>query len=232
MVELRSKSGGAAAVVEVRIDPAVAGSLKVGIVEASELTVTEHDAALWEEVDVVSRRVRAEFAGLEPAQIAGLRPARELYRKIGVDPTKLRPSSEALLRRVLRGDDLPKINSLVDLNNLCSLEFLLPIGLHDLDRVGGTLLLRKGGPGEGYDAIGKGSYSVEGRLTAVDDFGPCGSPTSDSQRTMITLATRRCLMIIYAPAGYDSGRLEAHAAWAAERIARFAGGRIENEGVV
>jgi DNA/RNA-binding domain of Phe-tRNA-synthetase-like protein len=148
-----------------------------------------------------------------------------------VDPTKLRPSSEALLRRVLRGDGLPRINTLVDINNLCSLEFLLPIGLHDLDRVRGPLVIRRGGPGEGYEAIGKGSYSVEGRLTVADDDGPCGSPTSDSQRTMITPATRRCLMIIYAPASYDPTRLEAHASLAASRIKEFADGTIAQAGL-
>ncbi len=217
---------------QVVIDPGVVGSLRAGVVEASGVTVSEHDADLWTEIEALSDRLRATHAGLEPSQIEGLRPARELYWRVGVDPTKLRPSSEALLRRVLRGKDLPRINSLVDLNNLCSLDYLLPIGLHDLDRVADAMLLRKGGPGEGYEAIGKGLYSVEGRITAADALGPCGSPTSDSQRTMITLATRRCLMIIYAPGSYDQSRLMGHTETAAERIARFAGGRIESARVL
>lgn len=211
---------------EVRIDPSVAPHLRIAVVEAAGFTVVEHDANLWTEIEAVTDRLRTAYAGREPSQIEGLQPARELYRRIGVDPTKLRPSSEALLRRVLRGDPLPRINSLVDINNLCSLEFLLPIGLHDLDRLTGAVVLRRGAAGDGYDAIGKGWYSVEGRLTAADDEGPCGSPTSDSQRTMITLATRRCLMIIYAPGRSETPVLEAHAAAAAARIARFAGGTI------
>ncbi len=211
---------------DVRIDASAAPHLSVAVVEADGVTVVGHDPALWAEIDAVTGRLRSAHAGRQPSDIAGLRPARELYHRIGVDPTKLRPSSEALLRRVLRGDGLPKINSLVDINNLCSLEFLLPIGLHDLDRVSGALVLRVGRTGEGYEAIGKGAYSVEGRITAADDVGPCGSPTSDSQRTMITLATRRCLMIIYAPAGYEARAMEAHAALAASRVARFAGGTV------
>jgi DNA/RNA-binding domain of Phe-tRNA-synthetase-like protein len=211
---------------EVLIADEVASRLRVGLVEAEGVTVKGRDPGLWAEIEKVSARLRATHVGQAPAQIEGLQPARELYRSIGVDPTKLRPSSEALLRRVLRGDGLPQINSLVDINNLCSLEFLLPIGLHDLDRTRGAIVLRRGAPGEGYDAIGKGWYSVEGRLTAADDLGPCGSPTSDSQRTMITPDSRRCLMIIYAPARYESARLQEHAAAAAARIARFAGGAI------
>lgn len=217
---------------EVRVEPSVAAHVRIAVVEAGGVTVADHDPGLWDEIEATGARLRASYAGREPAQIEGLHPARELYRRIGVDPTKLRPSSEALLRRVLRGDGLPRINTLVDINNLCSLEFLLPIGLHDLDRVRGPLVIRRGGPGEGYEAIGKGSYSVEGRLTVADDDGPCGSPTSDSQRTMITPTTRRCLMIIYAPASYDPARLEAHAGLAASRIREFAGGTIAQSGLL
>lgn len=211
---------------EVRIDPGVAEHLRLAVVEAEGVRVVAHDPGLWSEVATVASRLREAHAGRAPAEIDGLHPARELYRRIGVDPTKLRPSSEALLRRVLRGEALPQINSLVDINNLCSLEFLLPIGLHDADRLAGGVVLRRGAPGEGYDAIGKGWYSVEGRLTAADEQGPCGSPTSDSQRTMITLGTGRCLMLIYAPSRYDAPRLAAHAQVAAGRIARYAGGTI------
>ncbi len=211
---------------EVRVDPTAAPHLRAAVVEAEGVTVIEHDTALRAEIDQVTARVRSAYAGRQPSEIEGLRPARDLYHRVGIDPTKLRPSSEALLRRVLRGDGLPIINSLVDINNLCSLEFLLPIGLHDLDAARGRLTLRVGHVGEGYDAIGKGAYSVEGRITAADELGPCGSPTSDSQRTMITLTTRRCLMIIYAPLGHPAATLEAHAATAASRIMRFAGGAI------
>ena len=216
---------------DVRIDATAAPHLCAAIVEADGVTVTVGVAApetapLRSEIDAVTTRVRAAYAGRQPSEIGGLKLARDLYHRVGVDPTKLRPASEALLRRVLRGDGLPVINSLVDINNACSLEFLLPIGLHDLDAVRGAMTLRVGRQGEGYDAIGKGAYSVEGRITVADDLGPCGSPTSDSQRSMITLATKRCLMIIYAPSGYPSAALEAHAALAASRITRFAGGTI------
>jgi DNA/RNA-binding domain of Phe-tRNA-synthetase-like protein len=223
--------------IDVRIDAAAAPHLRAAIVEADGVTVTvgagvPETAPLRSEIEAVTARVRAAHAGRQPSEIAGLKPARDLYRRVGVDPTKLRPSSEALLRRVLRGDGLPVINSLVDINNLCSLESLLPIGLHDLDTVRGAMTLRVGRPGEGYEAIGKGAYSVEGRITVADDLGPCGSPTSDSQRTMITAATTRCLMIIYAPSGYSTAALDSHAALAASRITRFAGGAIRQARVL
>jgi DNA/RNA-binding domain of Phe-tRNA-synthetase-like protein len=215
-------------VVEVRVDKELAGQVHLGVVEAVDLLITERDDTIRAEIDCITAERRAAYARLEPAQIEGLRPARELYHAVGVDPTKVRPSSEALLRRVLKGGELPAVNSLVDVSNLCSLDFLLPIGLHDLDQVKGAVVLRRGLPGEGYDAIGKGAYSVDGRLTAADDDGPCGSPTSDSQRSMITLSTRRCLMIVYAPGSYPLSRLDEHARAAAHRVEHFVGGHIVN----
>ncbi len=214
------------------IAPEVATVVRVGVVQAEGLVVRDLDEQLCAETEVVATRVRALYAGREPSQIDGLAPARALYRQIGIDPTKLRPSSEALLRRVLRGQPLPRINTLVDVNNLCSLEWLLPIGLHDLDRTQGQLVLRRGQPGEGYDAIGKGWYSVEDRLTVSDAVGPCGSPTSDSQRTMITRQTTRALMVIYAPAAFSRETLTDHLGVASSRIAAHSGGRIVRTAVL
>jgi DNA/RNA-binding domain of Phe-tRNA-synthetase-like protein len=123
-----------------------------------------------------------------------------MYKQVGIDPTKTRPSSEALLRRVRRGDELPRINSLVDVINWCSLESQLPFGLYDLDRVQGDVVIRLGLPGEEYAGIRKDTVHVAGRLTLADAAGAFGNPTSDSARTMVTTATTRALVVIFAPA--------------------------------
>jgi DNA/RNA-binding domain of Phe-tRNA-synthetase-like protein len=133
---------------------------------------------------------------LEP-QIAAVRT---MYRALGIDPTKTRPSSEALLRRLRKGDDLPRINSLVDICNWCSVETQMPFGLYDRGRIAGErVTLRRGHDGEGYEGIRKDRVNVGGRLTVVDAIGPFGNPTSDSARTMVTLETTRVLFVIYAP---------------------------------
>jgi len=152
----------------------------------------------------------------------GLQPARELYRRTGEDPTKLRPSSEALLRRILRGEALYRINSLVDLCNLCALEFLLPIGLYDMDRISGPVMARLGIDDEGYESLGKGTYTVAGRLALFDMHGPFGSPTNDSKRTAITEETRHCLMVIFGPGSYPAIRMDGHAHAAIARLREFA----------
>ena len=87
---------------------------------------------------------------------------RAMYRRTGLDPTRRRPSSEALLRRVRKGEGLPRINSLVDVCNWCSLEFQLPYGLYDLDRIEGDVMLRLGEEGEAYAGIRKDESTLPG----------------------------------------------------------------------
>jgi DNA/RNA-binding domain of Phe-tRNA-synthetase-like protein len=149
---------------------------------------------------------------------------RSMYRRFGVDPTKTRPSSEALLRRVRKGDGLPRINALVDIGNWCSVETGLPFGLYDLDKVQGDVELRLGRVGEEYGGIRKDVVHVRERLTLADAGGPFGNPTADSARTMVTTSTRRALVVIYAPLDQvDAGRRALHVT--RERLRTYLGGR-------
>ena len=155
----------------------------------------------------LERRVDALDEAMAAAERATrLRPpaagvaVRRMYSRVGLDPTRRRPSSEALLRRVLRGEPMPRINPLVDVCNWCSMELQLPYGLYDLARVEGDLRLRLGAPGEQYAGIGKDAVHVEGRLVLADRLGPFGNPSSDSARTMVTASTRRALAVVFAPA--------------------------------
>ncbi|HKW72642.1 MAG TPA: phenylalanine--tRNA ligase beta subunit-related protein [Candidatus Dormibacteraeota bacterium] len=124
--------------------------------------------------------------------------ARALYRRFGTDPTRMRPSSEALLRRIKKGEGLPRINSLVDVANALSVQLQVPVGLYDLDKVkGGELTIRLGAEGESYEGIGKERVNVAGRICVADAEGPCGNPSADSARTMITTATERAAWIYF-----------------------------------
>lgn len=205
----------------IRLEPILVDRVALGVVRAEAVEVRKDAPDVWAETDRVAADYRQRFAGKAPGEIPDLQPARELYRRTGEDPTKLRPSSEALLRRVLRGDPLYRINSLVDTCNLCSLEMLLPIGLYDLALISGDVTGRLGVAGESYESLGKGVYSVEGRLALFDAQGPFGSPTNDSKRTAITEATRRCLLVVFAPASYPATRLKAHTDHVSSRLTQF-----------
>lgn len=124
---------------------------------------------------------------------------RTMYRQLGIDPTKTRPSSEALRRRVRRGESLPRINTLVDVCNRCSLDTQLPYGLYDLEQVEGAVPLRVGQPGDEYDGIRKGVVHLAGRPALFDERGPFGNPTADSARTMVTDKTTHVLVVVFAP---------------------------------
>ena len=151
----------------------------------------------------VARTVQVARSGNVPA--AGR--ARELYRRFGLDPTRVRPSSEALLRRLKKGEALPRVNSLVDVANALSVQLQVPVGLYDLDKVkGDELVIRLGAEREGYMGIGKERVNVAGRICVADADGPCGNPTADSAdsaRTMITTNTERAAWIYFLPVRED-----------------------------
>ena len=155
----------------------------------------------------------------EPAEI--IAAVRTMYKRLGIDPTKTRPSSEALLRRVRRGDELPRINSLVDIINWTSLETQLSFGLYDAVHIRGAVTLRRGREGEEYAGIRKDTVHVGGRLVLADETGPFGNPTSDSARTMVTPATTSAIVVIYGPAGVADAVADRARALTEQRIDQF-----------
>lgn len=172
------------------------------------------------EADVA--RVVARVLAAPPQE---LQAVREMYRRVGLDPTKTRPSSEALLRRVRRGDPFPRVNALVDAVNLCSLECQLPYGVYDRRALAGPITLRLGADGEVYDGIRKDAVHVAGRLTVADEHGPFGNPTSDSARAMVTSSTVDALIVVYAPATVTSADLERVLDRTAARVHAVVAGR-------
>jgi DNA/RNA-binding domain of Phe-tRNA-synthetase-like protein len=207
-----------------QIAPDVAGRARVGLLVLGGVAVREGDRAFDAEVDGACASFRERYGEGKSSEVPGAADARTLYKALGIDPTKTRPSNEALLRRALKGETLYRINTLVDALNLVSLRTQLPFGLYDLDRVKPPVVLRKGGAGEGYEGIRKGFVNVEARPVLVDAAGPFGNPTSDSARTMITLDTRNALVVAYAPAGYNPGRLNAVLDTTSETLVRVCGG--------
>src|SRR5262245_6105943 len=199
---------------------------------APDLAVIVRPGVLWlEGATVVDRepRLNAPLAAAEsgvrthpPEEIAAVRT---MYKRVGLDPTKTRPSSEALLRRVRRGDPLPRINSMVDVCNWCSLEFQLPYGLYDASRIDGDVELRIGRDGELYPGIRKDDVHVAGRITLADAAGPFGNPTSDSARTMVTTSTTRALLVVFAPREVDARRVTAVLDDTSRRMTEFTGCR-------
>ena len=148
--------------------------------------------------------VKRAAQAVKNGDVGAVDRARELYRRFGTDPTKVRPSSEALLRRLKKGESLPRINSLVDVANAMSVQLQVPVGLYDLEKVrGDELVVRLGTEGESYEGIGKERVNVAGRICVADAVGPIGNPSADSARTMITTETQNAAWIYFLPVRDD-----------------------------
>jgi DNA/RNA-binding domain of Phe-tRNA-synthetase-like protein len=171
-----------------------------------------------------------------------LAPARRMYHACGLDPSKVRPSSEALVRRMLQGKGIYRVNTAVDAANLASLAFLRPVGLYDtakirpLDASGANsrpdpgvavICLRPGRSGEEYAGIGKEMIHLEGRPALFDQLGPFGNPSSDSDRTKVTEETTGLLFVIFEPADEPADCAEKHLALAQTIMMRHLGGSVE-----
>jgi DNA/RNA-binding domain of Phe-tRNA-synthetase-like protein len=207
------------------IENGLAAQVRLGILVLDGLRVEEANSDLQAEVAGYAAELRARYGDGKSAEVPGAADARGLYKALGLDPTKTRPSNEALLRRALKGEALYQINTLVDALNLSSLRFQLPFGLYDLERMAPPVVLRRGAAGESYEGIRKAAVHVEGRPVLADEHGPFGNPTSDSARTMITTATTQALVVAYAPATSAPARLTAVLDGTAAALLRYSGGR-------
>lgn len=200
------------------VEAEVAAIVRPGVLWLTDAVVVESLSKLDAPLAAAEAAVRAN----PPAEIAAVRT---MYKKVGIDPTKRRPSSEALLRRIRKGEPLPRINSMVDVCNWCSLEFQLPYGLYDAAHIQGDVVLRLGRPGEAYPGIRKDDVHVGGRITLADDLGPFGNPTSDSARTMVTTATTHALVVVFAPFELEPQRVSHVLDVTATRMREFTGAK-------
>jgi DNA/RNA-binding domain of Phe-tRNA-synthetase-like protein len=214
-------------VLEIQVGGDVAGRVRLGWLTLVDVSVSERDPALDAEVDRLAAALRQRFGQGPSSEVPGVSDARTLYKALGLDPTKTRPSNEALLRRALKGESLYRINTLVDALNLVSLREQLPFGLYDRDRLRPPVVLRRGVAGEGYEGIRKGRVNVEGRPVLVDSEGAFGNPSSDSLRTSIRLDSRSALVVAYAPSTCSMDRMVAVLDATAETLTRYCGGARE-----
>jgi DNA/RNA-binding domain of Phe-tRNA-synthetase-like protein len=157
----------------------------------------ERLAALRREVVELAR---ASLEGIDLASHATVAAMRKLFRAAGTDPTRYRPASEALLRRILKGEDLPAIHPLVDINNCLSIELAVPCCVAAEGTFTPPLVLRSGLPGESYESL-RGPFNLEGKPLLVDAEGPLDTPITGGVRVKVRPETRRAWMVAYLPAG-------------------------------
>ena len=184
----------------VSIDPAlyaVYPEIRLGCLRFTA-EVNAPDERFWAEMEeTYLPQVRAAIKGRGWSEIPGIRGSRLMYKAFGRNPGRYRVSSEALIRRVRRSDPLYRINSVVDVNNLISVQSGLSVGSYDLEKVQGSIVMRRGAAGETYSGIGKDAIDLEDLLVLTDEFGAFGSSMSDSTRSMVTLESRDILVVLH-----------------------------------
>lgn len=173
----------------------------VGACVDARVKNTSYSQSLWDEINVMGEKFRDSLTTESLKQVSGIAATRHVYRICGKDPSRYRPASEALIRRLLLGKSLYQVNTLVDLINLASIAFGYSIGGFDANQfVGDTLTLGVGRKDEPYEGIGRGIINIEGLPVYRDAIGGVGTPTSDHERTKILSTTSHLVVLIN---GYD-----------------------------
>lgn len=205
--------------------------IRLAIITTEKIRVSSHQAAFLE-LQKCAARYRGRYGYLEIGQVEGVQLARQLFRELGIEPTKHRPASEALLRRALKDLSFYSINNLVDVCNFCALDFLLPNGVYDRRKLKGDIVLRRGRPCEEYIGHNGQPIHLAGRYTLVDEIGPFGSPITDSIRAAVTAETDQALIVIYAPLAYPESELTDRLATFCERLVKFCQARIIDKAIL
>ena len=173
----------------------------VGAAVEAQVVNSEFCQPLWDEIHTLEEKFRKELTTDSLKELPSIAATRSVYKACGKDPSRYRPASEQLIRRMLQGKELYQIDTLVDLVNLASIVYGYSIGGFDAERfVGDTLTLGIGRQGEPYEGIGRGFLNIEGLPVYRDTQGGVGTPTSDNERTKITAETSHLVVLIN---GYD-----------------------------
>lgn len=167
----------------------------------AEFENTEYCEALWNEIRAMAADLKSRHTVDTIKHISGIEATRKVYKACGKDPSRYRPSNEQLVRRILQGKELWAVNTAVDIGNLVSIGYGYSVGCFDYDKIeGDCITLGVGLAGEPYEGIGRGTLNIEGMPVYRDAAGGIGTPTSDNERTKMSLSTTRMLAVVN---GYD-----------------------------
>ena len=211
----------------------------VGAAVIADVRNSDRSDSLWMEIEAFLDDYRKQYTADSIKKMPAIEATREAYRRCGKDPSRYRPSGEALIRRTLKGHELYQVSTLVDLINLASIAYGYSIGGFDADKIvlpppsstideNEGLVLGIGRDGEPYEGIGRGPLNISGLPVYRDALGGIGTPTSDHERTKLSLETKRLLTIVN---GYDGNRenVLACAAFLQDLLRRYAasdGGKV------
>jgi DNA/RNA-binding domain of Phe-tRNA-synthetase-like protein len=201
--------------------------IKLAIIHVDVISVTQ-DKVAYQRLIQCAHNYQLKYERKSISEVEGVEHARCLFHAIGIDPTKHRPASEALLKRALKRKNFYAVNTLVDISNWCSLDFLLPTSVYDANKVKGKVIMRKGKQNDSYVGLNNRIINLNERYLISDEIGPFGSPITDSKRTAVDLNTVNSFLGIFAPANYNEKLLNEKANIFTKRVQNICGGIVKN----
>lgn len=170
---------------------------KIGVITYRDIVIGDSPQMLKGRLDFFQEAIKVEADSKPVSEIPEIKEWRDIFKKVGTDPSKYRPSSEALYRRIYKGTNIGFIHSGADTNNFFSLEYKIPMGIYDLDKLNGPITLAIGEHGDEYEGINGRTMNMENKLVLKDQDGAFGSPIVDSKRTMVTEATNNAFQVVF-----------------------------------
>lgn len=170
---------------------------KIGVIRYSGITVSESPQMLKGRLQLFQESLYFEQQDKELQDFPGIKEWRKTFKLAGTDASRYRPSVEALYRRIKKQNYLQPVNSAIDINNFFSLQYEIPLGIYDSDRISGDITATIGSEADEYEGINGRMNSMNNMILTRDDLGPFGSPFVDSKRTMVTEKTSNAIQIVY-----------------------------------
>ena len=201
---------------------------KIGFIQYQDISVGDSPQMVKGRLQLHQESLFFELEDKKVTDFPGIQEWRQVFKKIGKDPNRYRHSAEALYRRVQKQNYLKSIHSATDLNNFFSLQYQIPFGIYDVEKIKGDLIaIRIGAEGEEYLGLNGRENSLNRLLLSADETGPFGSPFVDSERTAVTEKTKQAVQIVYLKPSMPVSEAERLIASVANMFTQISGGSSE-----
>ncbi|WP_369596710.1 B3/B4 domain-containing protein [Tuberibacillus sp. Marseille-P3662] len=216
--------------IDIEIDQAIKAQIpqfKIGAITYHDIAVSASPQMFQGHFQLYQEEMMLSLEEKNVADIGGIQEWRQVFKTLGTDPSRYRPSHEALYRRLKKRDQLPMIHSAADVNNFFSLQFEIPLGIYDADKLDGDIAIRMGTDEDMYETLNGRTTSMTGKILSADTQAPFGSPIIDSKRTMTTETTTNALQIIYLKPSMSEKEAQDMLASIADMFIQINGGKSE-----
>ena len=212
---------------EIRIEPEITElipNFKIGFIQYEEISVGESPQMLKGRLQLFQESLYFELEDKKLTDFPGIHEWSQIFKRIGKDPNRYRHSAEALYRRIQKQNYLQPVNSAIDLNNFFSLQYDIPIGIYDSEKLNNPLTLRLGNDGEEYRGLNGRNNSLHRLIVSADEKNAFGSPFVDSEKTAVTEMTRNAVQIVYLQPSLEQEKAEKMVSSLANMFTQIHGG--------